>query len=188
MEDSSALLVTAESPLAQLQRQRLLARLAAASMGRACGRIVRARVGTGPALAAALAGAGGRWPGSRPACRMARKPPTGRRRPQKAPMPACRNCWSPRRRRAYTGAARTSWRAARPQPARRQTVVEWCLKNPEAGETTLELSDGQVLKAGDKCARWTATESLFWRWRGARYTLKVTPDAAPEITSRSRRR
>jgi hypothetical protein len=35
---------------------------------------------------------------------------------------------------------------------------------------------------GVKCASLIVTESLFWRWRGARYTLKVTPDAAPQIT------
>jgi hypothetical protein len=60
--------------------------------------------------------------------------------------------------------------------------VAWCLENPAAGSTTLELSDGRTLIAGDKCATLVATESLFWRWRGARYLLRVTPDAAPLIT------
>jgi hypothetical protein len=60
-------------------------------------------------------------------------------------------------------------------------VVEWCLKQPAGAPETIELSDGQTLQAGAACARWTANESIFWRWRGARYTLKVLPDQAPEI-------
>ncbi len=62
------------------------------------------------------------------------------------------------------------------------SVVEWCLKNPQPVETPVELSDGQVLKIGSACARWTAAESIFWRWRGQRYTLKVVPDQAPVVT------
>jgi hypothetical protein len=62
-----------------------------------------------------------------------------------------------------------------------QTAVEWCLDDPRKTDETIELSDGQTLHAGPACARWTATESIFWRWRGTRYTLKVIPDQPPEI-------
>jgi hypothetical protein len=60
--------------------------------------------------------------------------------------------------------------------------VDWCLKNPQAGETVVELGDGRTLRLGRECASLVATESLFWRWRGARYNLRVTPDQPPEIT------
>jgi hypothetical protein len=60
--------------------------------------------------------------------------------------------------------------------------LRWCLNNPAVGATTLELSDGRSLTVTGECATLVATESLFWRWRGARYTIKVTPDAAPTIT------
>ena len=67
------------------------------------------------------------------------------------------------------------------------SIVEWCLNKPRDGEPPVELSDGQTLKVGAECARWNATESVFWRWRGARYNLQVMPDTAPR-DHRSRRR
>jgi hypothetical protein len=81
----------------------------------------------------------------------------------------------------YTGVA-PAQSASRDLQVPEQSVVEWCLKTPREGEPPIELSDGQVLKIGQQCVRWTATESLFWRWRGARYNLKVLPDTAPRIT------
>jgi hypothetical protein len=61
-------------------------------------------------------------------------------------------------------------------------VVEWCLRRPGDAAERIELSDGQTLQAGQSCARWIASESMFWRWRGQRYTFKVIPDQPPEIT------
>jgi hypothetical protein len=60
--------------------------------------------------------------------------------------------------------------------------VRWCANAGTAIDAPIELSDGQQLAIGTGCARWTATESVFWRWRGARYKLRVTPDLPPQIT------
>jgi hypothetical protein len=81
---------------------------------------------------------------------------------------------------SYTGVA--PWESP-PKDAQvpEQTAVEWCLDDLQKADETIELSDGQTLHAGSACARWTATESIFWRWRGTRYTLKVIPDQPPEI-------
>jgi hypothetical protein len=185
MEDSAALLLAAESPVAQLQRQRLLARLDASLTGARVRAIVRARVPLGlPWLAGNLALAALAWGaallphGGQP---HAAAPPGASKT---AHLPAAAalvvNLAPPH----YTGVAPSS-SAPRDLQAPEQTVVEWCLRNPAgaAAETieTIELSDGQVLHAGTQCARWTAAESIFWRWRGARYTLKVVADAPPEI-------
>jgi hypothetical protein len=182
MEDSAALLVAAESPLAQLQRQRLLARVEASLTGARVRAVVRAHVPVGLswlagnlALAALTWGAallphGGQTqaPGLPGASKAANMPASAELVVKLTP---------PR----YTGVEASS-SAPRDLQAPEQTAVEWCLKNPAgAAAETIELSDGQLLHAGAGCARWTATESIFWRWRGARYTLKVLPDAAPDI-------
>lgn len=180
MEDSSALLVEADTPLARMQRARLLTRVDAALDGAGTRRIVRPHVGAGLAwLLPWLALAGSVWFfGQKPAAtaQAAAAPASA---PVKAPiMPQLIVSAAPP---AYTGAARTTG-APRDLSLPEGGVVTWCLKNPEALETALELSDGRTLKVGVQCATLTATESLFWRWRGARYTIKVTPDAAPVIT------
>jgi hypothetical protein len=81
---------------------------------------------------------------------------------------------------AYTDVAPA---ASAPKDAQvpEQTAVTWCLASAQATDEIIELSDGQTLHAGVACARWTAAESVFWRWRGMRYTLKVVPDQPPEI-------
>jgi hypothetical protein len=183
MEDSAVLLVTAESPLAQLQRQRLLARVEASLTGARVRAIVRAHVSVGLswlagnlALAALAWGAALLPHGGQPqAAGLPGAHKAARRIPASAELVV--KLTPPR----YTG-VEASGSAPRDLQAPEQTVVEWCLKNPaSAAAETIELSDGQVLHAGAGCARWTATESIFWRWRGARYTLRVLPDAAPEI-------
>jgi len=181
MEDSTGLLLAAESPVAQLQRQRLLARIDASLTPARVRAIVRERLPLGlPWLAANLALAALAWG--------AALLPHGAQ-PQAAGLPAAQAVktaaaaaelivkMTPPR---YTGVEASST-PPRDLQAPEQTVVEWCLKNPAAASETIELSDGQTLHAGAGCARWTATESIFWRWRGARYTLKVLPDGAPEI-------
>ena len=178
MEDSSALFVAAETPLAQLQRRRLLARLDALDAP-TVRRALRPHVGAGftwllPWLAlAAFAWFSGRQPA---ATAQAAVPRT---RAAAAPLvPQLTVTAAPP---AYTGAAGGSG-APRDIGVPEGSTVAWCLKNPEAGATSLELSDGRALKVDTKCATLAVTESLFWRWRGARYTIKVTPDAAPTIT------
>jgi hypothetical protein len=183
MEDSAILLARAESPLAQLQRQRLLARIDASLTKQRLRAIVRERLPLGlPWLAANLVLAalawgaaylphGGQAPGSS-------APGAKGAKTAVATAALVVNLAPPR----YTGVAASS-SAPRDLQAPEQTVVAWCLKDPTAGAApeTIELSDGQTLRAGAECARWTATESVFWRWRGARYTLKVIADEAPEI-------
>jgi hypothetical protein len=182
MEDSAALLLAAESPVAQLQRQRLLARVETSLTPARVRAIVRTRLPLGlPWLAANVALAALAWGaallphGAQP--QAAGRPGATAMKSAAAAVELIVNMTPPR----YTGVEASS-SAPRDLQAPEQTVVEWCLKKPAgAALETIELSDGQVLHAGAACARWTATESIFWRWRGARYTLKVLPDQAPEI-------
>jgi hypothetical protein len=181
MEDSATLLVQAESPVAQLQRERLLDRAKASLTAARVRAIVRGRVRAGlPWLAGNLALAALVWGA-------ALLPHGGQ--PAAAGLPGAKGAMTapasseltvkltpPR----YTG-VEASNSAPRDLQAPEQTAVEWCLKDPAGAIETIELSDGQTLHAGAACARWTATESIFWRWRGARYTLKVLADAPPEI-------
>ncbi len=81
----------------------------------------------------------------------------------------------------YTGVAHFD-SAPRDLQVPQNSVVQWCLRTPQPVDTPVELSDGQMLKIGRDCARWSATESVFWRWRGKRYNLRVLPDLAPEVT------
>lgn len=183
MEDSAALLdeARADSPVAQLQRRRLLDRIQASLHPRRVRAIVRERVDAGwPWLAANLALAGLAWgaallPGGAP--QAARAPAAQAMTPTAARAGLLMKLAPP----AYTG-EKASASAPRDVQVPEQTAVEWCLDSPEAAPQQVELSDGQVLTAGRACARWLAAESVFWRWRGTRYTLKVVPDAAPEIT------
>ncbi|MES2263931.1 MAG: DUF4175 family protein [Pseudomonadota bacterium] len=62
--------------------------------------------------------------------------------------------------------------------------IRWCHKRGGEPPTMIELSDGQSLPLERECARWTASESLFWRARsqaGARYDIRVIPDQAPQV-------
>lgn len=180
LEDSAALLVEAESPLARLQRSRLLARIDRALDVRTVRAIVRERVGMGLSwLLPWLAFAAVVWAiGQRPGASTQAAPSVPAQAAPAAAIPELLVTATPP---AYTGAQRSSG-APRNLELPEGSTVAWCLKNREAGQTILELSDGRTLTVNGKCAQVTATESLFWRWRGARYTLKVTPDAAPQIT------
>jgi hypothetical protein len=67
--------------------------------------------------------------------------------------------------------------------------VRWCYKRAGEPPATIELSDGQTLALARDCATWTATESLFWRVRGAsggsnasRHNIRVTIDQAPQVS------
>ena len=183
MEDSAALL--AQEPatvVARLQRERLLKRIDAALTPRRLRAIVAAHVPRGwPWLAANLVLAGLAWGATLLPHAAVSHTAAAQAPGRKASVPAMHaglvvKLAPP----SYTGVAPSS---SVPQDVQvpEQTAVEWCLDDPHAPVETIELSDGQTLHAAEECARWTATESIFWRWRGTRYTLKVIPDAPPEI-------
>jgi hypothetical protein len=183
MEDSAALLAQEPSTsVAGLQRQRLLARIDAALTPRRISAIVAAHVPRGwPWLAANLVLAGLAWgatllphaPGPHSAAAPA---PVGKASAVAKHAGLVVKLTPP----PYTGVAPSS---SAPQDVQvpEQTAVEWCLDDPRAAGAAIELSDGETLHAAEDCARWMATESIFWRWRGTRYTLKVIPDQPPEI-------
>ncbi len=180
MEDSSALLEHAPTPMAQLQRRRILDRLDASVSARQLRHIARDRVKPGlPWLVgsvAAVAAVGfatsatpqgaATFPGKAPAAIAG--PVLSQLVLRSAPP-------------AYTRVAGLET-APKDLQVPEQTLITWCLKDAAAAEESIELSTGQLLKPGKECARWTATESVFWRWRGNRYTIKVIPDQPPEIT------
>jgi hypothetical protein len=183
MEDSAALLAQEpESAVARLQRGRLLARLDGTLTPRRLRAIAAKHISLGlPWLAANLVLAGLAW-GATLLPHAAGKQGVAVRAPGRhASLPATHaglvvKLEPP----AYTGAAPSS-AAPKDSQVPEQTAVAWCLDDPKAASEAIELSDGQTLHAGADCARWTATESIFWRWRGTRYTLKVMPDQPPEI-------
>jgi len=182
LEDSAALLVDAEAEtaIARMQRSRLLARIDASLDKKTVRAIVRRHVDLGLSwLAPWLVFAFVVWfVGQQPAASQQAAPKAPAQATSAAVVPELVVTATPP---AYTGVARSTG-APRHLELPEGSSVAWCLKHPEAGETILELSDGRTLNVGAKCATLNVTESLFWRWRGARYTLKVTPDAAPLIT------
>jgi hypothetical protein len=183
MEDSAALLAQEPSTaVARLQRERLLKRIDAALTPRRLRAIVAAHVPRGwPWLAANLVLAGLAWGATllphAAASHTAAAQAPGRTASAPATHAGLVVKLAPP---SYTGGAPSS-SAPKDVQVPEQTAVEWCLDDPQAAVETIELSDGQTLHAAQACARWTATESIFWRWRGTRYTLKVTPDQPPEI-------
>jgi hypothetical protein len=176
LEDSSALLAVAESPIATLQRQRLLTRVDAALTGARMRAIASARVPLALYWALpsfVLAGALWAWQGPRTAVQPAAV--------AKAAAAAIRgdvtlHIAPP----AYTGVAPFE-SAPHDLQVPEHSLVKWCMQRPGADEA-IELSDGGALMVGAACAQWTATESMFWRWRGVRYNLRVLPDQPPQIT------
>lgn len=178
LEDSSALLVQAGSPVAQLQRQRLLARVSQALGKTELRAIARSHVPLGLHwLALSVAGAAGLW-----VWQHAQAGGTAAPLPVARAMAAAASSLSVRVTPPKYTAVAPSESAPRDLQVPEQSLVEWCLKQAGKEAQQVELSDGQVLAFEKGCARWTATESVFWRWRGARYNLKVVPDLAPRIT------
>jgi hypothetical protein len=173
LEDSSALLAHAESPIGQLQRERLMRRAVVALDERSFLAVARTRVGAGyhwiaaSALAALAVWAWGvraGVPAIRPAPAQVSAVAASAILVRVAPP-------------NYTAVAPFE-SAPRDLQVPEHSEVSWC----GADGGTLELSDGQQLRIGPDCARWRAAESVFWRWRGARYKLRVTPDQAPQIS------
>ncbi|WP_159628016.1 hypothetical protein [Massilia puerhi] len=180
MEDSAALLEQADSPIARLQQQRLFDRLDAVISPAQLRQIVARHVSAGyPIILVSAVLAGMVWYATtRPpeAGGVAAPSPVGSA--TAATLAGLTVKLAPP---AYTGVA-PSESAPRDLQAPEQTVVSWCLKDGTAGDNRIELGNGQVLEPGKECARWTATESVVWRWRGERHTLRVIPDQPPEIT------
>jgi hypothetical protein len=171
LEDSSALLVQASTPIGQLQRQRLLARALGDQQLR---QVARQRISLGyPWLAVSVAAAIAVWAWPAPAGMPARGAAPAQAAAGKGAMAV--RIAPPH----YTGMPNVE-SPPRDLQAPEGSEVQWCLDG--GTDETIELSDGQHLSAGRECARWSATESMFWRWRGVRYNLHVTPDQAPQIT------
>ena len=179
MEDSSALLVHAPTPVARLQRRRLLDRLDAGLTARQLRGLARGRVQAGaPWLLGSIAAAAAVWFAGTTA-------PQGSAAAQDRPAPtgftlATNQVIVRTAPPNYTGMLPVETEP-RDLEVPEQTLVMWCVMDPTSPEETIEASNGQLLKPGRECARLTATESMFWRWRGKRYTIKVIPDQPPEI-------
>jgi hypothetical protein len=177
LEDSSACLTDATTPIARLQQQRLRARLNQVVDARLLRQIVRSRARFAwplPALSLAAAAAVWTWPHTGPAAR----PAAGTAAQPAAVSTLVLQVTPP----AYTGVAAFD-SAPRELPVPEHSRVRWCLQ-AQAAET-IELSDGNSLPLVAGCASWLASESVSWRWRGLRHTLRVLPDAAPVITVRA---
>ncbi|MES2129398.1 MAG: hypothetical protein V4463_19180 [Pseudomonadota bacterium] len=176
LEDSTALLVQADSPVAQLQRARLQRKLAAAMDAATLRTIAHKRVRPGYrwlSLSLAAAVALGSWQyahGGDPIIAAVRA------KLAEETSDIVVRVLPP----AYTGAPRVDG-APHDMQVPEHSRVEWCLKTRRAQDAPIELSDGQLLKIGHQCAEWTANESVFWRWHGVRYNLRVLPDRAPDI-------
>jgi hypothetical protein len=175
LEDSAGLISGAASPLAQLQRARLLARLDVP--GATLRAIIARRVGQGlgwAALSVAAAAAVWLWhaqPGAAPlrAAAATAAPP---------PVPELVMQVTPPR---YTG-INPSTGPGREVQVPEQSAVRWCLRAPIADAPPIELGDGRQLPVNTACATMVATESLTWRWRGSRFNLRVLPDEAPQVS------
>jgi hypothetical protein len=175
LEDSAGVLDVAASPLAQLQRARLLARLAVTDADLRA--IVGQRLSTGLAAAfASLAAAGAIWGWQQPSIPAPVHAAAGKSVPP--PVPELVMQVTPPR---YTGVA-PSTGPGRELQVPEQSTVRWCLRQNVPDAPPVELGDGRQLAVNGACAGLVATESLTWRWRGARYNLRVLADAAPQIS------
>lgn len=167
LEDSSALLANAASPIGRLQRDRLLDRLADSDFAA----VARARIrGSYHWVAVSALAASAVWAWDA----LAGAPLPERVRAAAVKGSIVLRVAPPK----YTGLAPFE-SAPRELQVPQNSEVRWCASDEKA--EAIELSDGQKLNAGASCARWIAAESIFWRWRGARYTLRVTPDQPPQV-------
>ena len=180
MEDSAALLESADTPIARLQQKRLFERLDAAISRAQLRRIVKQYVSAGyPIILISAALAAMVWFATNREQTVSVATPAGpiaSANAAAAPPQLTLRIAPP----AYTGVA-PSESAPGDLQVPEQTVVSWCLKGNVTGNEKIELANGQVLSPGKECARWTALESVLWRWRGERHTLRVIPDTPPEI-------
>jgi len=178
LEDSSALLVRAESPIARLQQQRLLQRAATALRPDVVASVAAERVrfdwrwlaaSVLLALGAFMMHSSGAVQALAVPTRAAAEPVQSAGLTVKVTPPA------------YTAVARFS-SAPRDLQVPQNSTIQWCLDAPQSGAAPVELSDGQRLALDSGCARWNAGESVFWRWQGKRYNLKVIADEPPQVS------
>ena len=175
LEDSSALLEHAATPVARLQQARLLARVSASLEGPAVRKIVAPRVHfewRWLVFSGAVALAFWGWQNLQAKSPVA---PVSAARAEVVAVGIEMKVVPP----AYTRVSRFET-VPKDLQVPYNSGIEWCLS--KKGDGAIELSDGQSLKFVDGCARWRASESIFWRWEGKRYNLKVTPDEPPQVT------
>ena len=171
-EDSSALLAGAASPIGQLQRQRLLTRL----NGRDVAALAATRVrGSYHWIVVSMLAAASAWAFGMRAHVLIQPPPAAPAIAEKSRVVV--RVTPP----AYTTVAAFD-ASPRDLVVPEHSDVRWCTGDGRADAAPIELSDGQQLDLTAGCARAIATGSLFWRWRGARYNLRVTPDQPPHIS------
>ena len=171
-EDSSALLVGAASPIGQLQRRRLLARL----NGRGLSALARTHVRGGYHwIVVSLLAAGSVWAWGVRANVLIAQPQASQAIVEISRLVV--RVTPP----AYTAVAAFD-SAPRDLVVPEHSAVRWCTDNGRADPSPIELSDGRQLDFKAGCAAAIATESVFWRWRGARYNVRVTPDQPPQIS------
>ncbi len=181
LEDSSALLqqgTGTAGPLARLQQQRLLGRLAQVVDAEALRRIasVQARFERRwLALSFAAAAMLWLWPGQSSGLAA---------QASSASAAAANELLLQVAPPAYTGFAAYET-APKALQVPEHSEIRWCLKTEPANAAAIELSDGSRLPFAPRCASWQANEAMFWRWQGQRYTVLVTPDGAPRITIES---
>ncbi|MBV7539091.1 DUF4175 domain-containing protein [Duganella sp. sic0402] len=182
LEDSSTLLATeAHTPIAKLQQQRLLARLAGVLTEADYQAIARARVSFAVlplVLSLFAAGAGAAWhsrqitPALPPVVAPVNKPILDGEVYLRVTPPK------------YTGVASFET-GARDIQVPQYSEIRWCVRNPAGVQPTVELGDGQALAVVEDCAKLRIEDSLFWRIRGkstTRYNIRVTLDQAPQVT------
>ncbi len=181
LEDSSAMLAAApNTPLGNLQRNRLLARIEQAIDDKRLRGIAnqKARFNAIP-LALAVVAAAAAWAYAA-AHSPQYAPRTGAGPAAQAAIAAAGislHAEPP----PYTG-VKPSEGAPRDLQIPQHSKVRWCAVNADA---IIELGDGQNLQAlAGRCAEWTASDSIFWRSRhnaSQRYTIRVMPDQAPQV-------
>jgi hypothetical protein len=182
LEDSSAMLAIAPAtPLGEMQRKRLLARIGNVLSDERLRDIARqkSRFNAIP-LALAIVCSASAWAYS--ATHSARhgmlQGPGAAGQAAIAAAGISLRAEPPR----YTG-AQPSDGAPRDLQVPQHSKVRWCAVNADAA---IDLGDGQSLQAAaGKCVEWTASDSIFWRSRqhtGQRFMIRVTPDQPPQVS------
>ncbi|MBY0242289.1 MAG: DUF4175 domain-containing protein [Burkholderiaceae bacterium] len=181
LEDSSALLAQAPaSPIAQLQRKRLEARIHGALQADDYRAIAALRTGFRwlPVLASVLL-SGAAWAWQQQGVAAAPVAPVAAALPPAQPGELLLKVTPP----PYTKVAPFDTQA-RDIQVPQYSDVRWCFRRAGEPASAVELGDGKVLAVGAQCAQWQADESLFWRARHLpkqRYNIRVTPDQPPQV-------
>ena len=185
MEDSSGLLLQANTALAQLQRQRLLQRVEQVLDVAAINRIARQHIRwhqgwTAGLITVSFLLALGFW-----FTTTKLNIPTLATKTNARAIAASTKLTIEVTPPSYTGVKAFTTETKELQVPE-YSKVRWCLATPDGSANsqakTIELSNGNSLPFTDGCAKTIATESFFWTWNGSRTVLKVLLDQAPTIT------